>query len=131
MPKEYKQLKDIKLEDILGLEDTFFKDECLGRLIECGFIEKEKPEWKEITFKNLAKIRSGVTLKRTVTHCGHEAIIHVLSDPYWTSWDETNPYLDHIFVVKIREGSGHGKRSGDDCEYSVNDLFNGSVYIKE
>ena len=39
---EYKQLKDIKLADILGLEDGAFRTRCIARLLECGFIEKDE-----------------------------------------------------------------------------------------
>ena len=41
MNKEYKQLKVIRLQDILELDEGPFRIECLNRLEKCGFIEKE------------------------------------------------------------------------------------------
>lgn len=40
MSQEYKQLKDIKFADILGLEDGSFRNRCIAQLLECGFIKK-------------------------------------------------------------------------------------------
>ena len=123
--KEYEQLRDIKLQDILGLPDGPFKIEALNRLAECGFIREKKLEWQEITIRDLHKIRPGVTLKRVVRSSKYESIIHVTSDPYWTSWEPSNA---HILVCTIEPGSGHGTYNGHN-EYSINDLFNGCVYI--
>ena len=39
MPKQYKQLKDIKLQSILELDEGPFRTECLKRWEDCGFIE--------------------------------------------------------------------------------------------
>jgi len=44
--KEYKQLKDISLQDILNLPGSSFKSECLERLSDCGFIEGEKTNYE-------------------------------------------------------------------------------------
>lgn len=130
MSKQYKQLKDIRLKDILDLASGPFRNECIQELIQCGFIEEEKSEWKEINLRSLDRIRPGVTLKRIIKS-GHESIIDVLSDPYWVSWHNTDPHLDHILVISIKKDSGHGRYRDRDSEYSINDLFNGKVFIEE
>jgi hypothetical protein len=123
MSTEYTQLKDIKLKDILDLVDGPFRDSCISQLLACGFIKKTEPEWQEITMRDLDKIRPGVTLKRIIDK-GCETIIHVTSDPYWTSWHA--PSMNHILVFKDRSSSGFTEH-----EDSINDLFNGKVYIQE
>lgn len=40
--EKYKVLKDITFNDVLELEPGQFKDECIKRLIDCGFIEKRQ-----------------------------------------------------------------------------------------
>ena len=47
MSKQYKQLKDIKLQSILELDEGPFRTECLKRLEDCGFI---KPKESQINF---------------------------------------------------------------------------------
>lgn len=79
--------------------------------------DEKVPTWQKITLRDLHKIRPGVTLKRIYN--GSESIIHVGSDPYWTSWKPEN--MRHIFVYRDRHN----------CENSINDLFNGEVYIQK
>ena len=129
MDKEYKQLRDVKLQNILELDEGPFRIECLNRLEKCGFIEEKEPEWYEITMKDLHKIRGGITLKRVLSG-GHESIFNVTSDPYWSSW-QPEGYLSHILVCTIEEGSTHGMSIRGVSEYSINDLFNGKVYISK
>ncbi len=124
MVKEYTQLKEIKLQDILDLDNDAFKAECLDRLAECGFIKKEEPEWERITMRNLNEIRNGVTIKRTFDR--RDLLIHVTSDPYWSSWRKERP---HILVFSIKRGCGLGIDINGANEYSINDLFTGNVYI--
>ena len=127
MSKQYKQLKDIELQSILALDEGPFRIECLNRLKECGFIEEEKPEWQEITMRDLHKIRAGETFKR-VLEDKRESIVHVASHPYWSSW-QLSGRLSHILVCRISNESGHGTYKNGVYEYSINDLFNGRVYI--
>lgn len=119
MGKEYKQLKEIRLQDVLDLEEGFLKYQCIERLINYEFIEEKKPEWKKITLRDLHKIRPGVTLKRILSQ-SYERIINVVSDPYWSTWN-----LEHVFVYKERRSSGQEKES------RINGLFDdGEVYIQ-
>ena len=129
MSKQYRQLKDIKLQSILELDEGPFRTECLNRLKECGFIKEEKPEWQEITMRDLHKIRAGVTLKR-VLEDKRESIVHMASNPYWSSW-QLSGYLSHILVCQISNESGYGIYKNGVYEYGINDLFNGRVYILE
>lgn len=46
MSQEYTQIKDIKLQDILGLADCSFRTECISQLLECGFIKKIEKDKK-------------------------------------------------------------------------------------
>lgn len=92
-------------------------------LISNGFIEKvEEEQWREITLRDLDKIREGVTLKREVEDC--TTICHVHSEPFWTSWP-SNP---HILVFKCVADYNH--RYGTHGEMPINDLFNGKVFLK-
>lgn len=128
MCKGYKQLKEIKLQDILDLGEGQLRQECLRRLIDCGFIEEKKPEWERITLKDLHRIRPGVMLKRILVP--YEKIIHVESDPYWSLWSLTGRF-DHILVYKEKLiQAGQSFRSGQERESSINDLFDGEVYIQ-
>ncbi len=126
MGKEYKQLREIKLQDVLNLEDSQLKQECLRRLTDCGFIEEDRPKWEKLTLKDLHKIRPGVTLKRII-ESRYESIIHVTSDPYWSSWQALG-YLNHILVCTVEKGSSG--RPEKNNEYSINKLFDGDVYIQ-
>jgi len=86
-------------------------------LPEHGFIEEVKKEaWVKIGYKDLHKIRPGKKIKRV--YAGHEQTYDITTDPYWTTWNSR----PHILVVKSKY------RDGED-EYSINDLFNGDVYI--
>ncbi len=125
----YIQTHPITLQDILDLEDGSFKEECLIRLIECGFIQKTK-SWEKISMRDLDKIRPGVILKRIFD--GHESIIHVTSDPYWSSWSEATS-LQHIFVCKVKRFGHHEVQyvMNNIYEYSINNLFKGDVYIEQ
>jgi len=86
-------------------------------LLDHDFIEKvEKETWVKIGYKDLHKIRPGKKIKRV--YAGHEQTYDITTDPYWTTWSSR----PHILVVKSKY------RDGED-EYSINDLFNGDVYI--
>ena len=44
--EEYQVLKDITFDDVWELEPGQFKDHCIKRLIDCGFIEKKQKFYK-------------------------------------------------------------------------------------
>ena len=117
MGKKYIQLKEITLDAIL--EEGAYEGEWIDWLIKHGFI-KEKEKWEKITLRDLCKIRPGVKLKRIWND--HEEIIHITSDPYWASWVD----FPHILLYRSKHYSSHTS----DREHSINDLFNGDVYLK-
>ena len=43
--EKYQVLKDSTFDDVLGLEPGQFKDQCIKRLIDCGFIKEKKQKF--------------------------------------------------------------------------------------
>lgn len=46
--KKYQVLKDITFNDVLELESGQFKDQCIKRLIDCGFIKERKQRFYNV-----------------------------------------------------------------------------------